>query len=94
MHFTRNFVHTCKLNCSTEVVIVCVDKESYEQCKKEDIRCILYNVDSAEKEWSFYGTESYKRLMFAKFEIVYLLISMGYDVLYSDTDVIVQKDVV
>jgi lipopolysaccharide biosynthesis glycosyltransferase len=95
LDYVRNLHVSCLRNgCAQHLVMFCLDDESMTECARLGIKCVRYSLDDVSQKFESWGSNTYKRIMFVKFEIIYCLLEMGLNVLYTDSDIVFTCNIV
>lgn len=95
LDFALNWLKYIRLlNIQKFVVLYCLDTESYKRLSLEkDIKCVLHISKKFKTESiSEFHQKGWDNLMWNKMEAIHQLLSSGFNVLYSDTDVVFLKN--
>ena len=92
--YVLNLYESCKMwGIYDKLLMFCMDDESYVKCERLGIRCFKYKVCDVDSSFITYGTTMFNRLCYVKFEILYHLMRLGFDVLYTDSDIVFLTDI-
>ena len=91
MDYTRNMLCSLnKLNIDKKLLIVCLDKDSDIFFKSNGYFTYFINLDL--KDFSQFGTEGFSKCCYMKIWFIHQIIMMGYNVLYTDGDIVFMKN--
>ena len=96
--FCKNWLKSVEnVGLQTDVLIFTLGKLSYDEMKKTNvdvIRCedLFKNLDHLAEEFIEFETEKWCDIMFLKLKVIKYVLETGFDVLFSDSDVVFLKN--
>ena len=98
INFCKNWLKSVEnVGLQTEVLIFTLGNLSYDEMKKTNvdvIRCedLFTNLDHIAEEFIEFETEKWCDIMFLKLKVIKYVLETGFDVLFSDSDVVFLKN--
>ncbi len=80
-----------KFNVDKQILIICLDKDSFLFLENLGYQVYLFNIDIREFN-IFKKNKDFGYIRYIKFKILHKIISLGYNVLYSDSDIVYLKN--
>lgn len=91
VNFTLNLIESLKLHhLDKKIVCFCLDKSSYSTLMSKGYACLLYDVDL--QSLSLFNTVNFKKITFLKFFLIHYLLTLRYNVLFTDGDIIFKRN--
>lgn len=96
--FCKNWLKSVRnVGFQDQVLIFTLGKKSYDEMKKTNVevrRCedVFENLNHISEEFIEFGTENFCDITFLKIKVIKSVLEMGFDVLFSDSDVVFLKD--
>ena len=87
--YTRNFrASLARVGLADELVVFCTDDESLAALRAEGVNACRVNQPGVGSEFQRFREGSFREATLAKLRVVHELLELGFDVLFSDADIV------
>lgn len=91
IEYTENMLKSLEnVNLDRKILLFCMDENSYKYFTNKNYNTFLINTNLS--ELLLWGTNDFRKCNLLKFLIIYKLLSRGYDIVFTDGDIVYNKN--